>query len=80
LLAIQVAIIGAISGAASCGIIIKNPAMLERIGSCRTVIFDKTGTLTYGRPALTEILCARNVDRKRVLEMALVSNNTRSIH
>jgi heavy metal translocating P-type ATPase len=70
LLAIPVAIIGAISVAASRGIIIKNPAMLERITSCRTVIFDKTGTLTYGRPALTDILCATYVDRKRVLKMA----------
>jgi heavy metal translocating P-type ATPase len=70
LLAIPVAIIGAISIAATRGIIIKNPAMLERIGSCRTVIFDKTGTLTYGKPALTEILCAPNVDRRRALQMA----------
>ena len=44
--------------------------MLERIGSCRTVIFDKTGTLTYGRPALTDILCAPHVDRRRVLRFA----------
>ena len=70
LLAIPVAIIGAISLAASRGIIIKNPAMLERIGSCRTVIFDKTGTLTYGKPALTGILCAPGVDRRRALRMA----------
>jgi heavy metal translocating P-type ATPase len=70
LLAIPVAIIGAISVAASRAIIIKNPAMLERIGSCRTVIFDKTGTLTYGRPAVTDILCAENVDRKQILEIA----------
>jgi heavy metal translocating P-type ATPase len=58
LIAIPVAIIGAISIAASRGIIIKNPGMLERISTCRTVIFDKTGTLTYGRPALTEVLPA----------------------
>ena len=70
LLAIPVAIIGAISVAASRGIIIKDPAMLERISSCRTVIFDKTGTLTYGKPALTDILCAPNMDRKDVLQMA----------
>ncbi len=70
LLAIPVAIIGAISVAASRGIIIKNPAMLEMMTSCRTVIFDKTGTLTYGRPALTDILCATHVDRKLVLKMA----------
>ena len=70
LLAIPVAIIGAISVAASRGIIVKDPAMLERIGSCRTVIFDKTGTLTYGKPSLTDILCAPNMDRKGVLQMA----------
>jgi heavy metal translocating P-type ATPase len=70
LLAIPVAITGAISVAASRGIIVKNPAMLERIASCTTVIFDKTGTLTYGKPALTEILCAPSADRARVLQMA----------
>ena len=70
LLAIPVAIIGAISTAASRAIIIKNPAMLERIGSCRTVIFDKTGTLTYGKPSLTEILCAPNISRSRALGLA----------
>ncbi len=70
LLAIPVAIIGAVSIAASRGIIIKDPSMLERIGSCRTMIFDKTGTLTYGAPALTEILCADDVDRKQALRWA----------
>lgn len=70
LLAIPIAIIGSISVAASRGIIIKNPAMLERIDSCRTVLFDKTGTLTYGKPALTEILCAPNVTREFALRMA----------
>ncbi len=71
LLAIPVAIIGAISVAASRGIIVKDPAMLERISSCKTVIFDKTGTLTYGKPSLTDILCAPNMDRKDVLQMAV---------
>jgi heavy metal translocating P-type ATPase len=70
LIAIPIAIIGAISIAASRAIIIKNPAMLERIDSCRTYIFDKTGTLTYGKPALTEISCAADVPRRRALEMA----------
>lgn len=70
LLAIPVTIIGAISVAASRGIIIKNPAMLERIASCRTFIFDKTGTLTHGKPALTEIVCAPGIDRPRALQMA----------
>lgn len=55
LIAIPVAIIGSISLAAKRGIIVKDPAALERISTCRTAIFDKTGTLTYGQPRLTEI-------------------------
>jgi heavy metal translocating P-type ATPase len=70
LLAVPVAIIAAISVAASRGIIVKNPAMLERVGSCTTVIFDKTGTLTHGRPALTEIICAPGMSRERALGLA----------
>ena len=70
LLAIPVAIIGAISVAASRAIIIKNPAILEQIPLCRTMIFDKTGTLTYGKPALSEVLCAEGVDRNRVIALA----------
>jgi heavy metal translocating P-type ATPase len=69
LLAIPVAIIGAIAVAASRGIIIKDPSMLERIGTCRTFIFDKTGTLTYGRPALTDVICAPGRNRQEVLGM-----------
>jgi heavy metal translocating P-type ATPase len=70
LIAIPVAIIGAISLSARSGIIIKNPAILEQIDSCRTFIFDKTGTLTYGQPKLTEILCAPGFEEKNVLSAA----------
>jgi heavy metal translocating P-type ATPase len=54
LIAIPVAIIGSISLSARLGIIVKNPAVLEKLDQCRTVIFDKTGTLTYGKPNLTD--------------------------
>jgi heavy metal translocating P-type ATPase len=70
LLAIPVAIIGAISLSARRSIIIKNQAVLEQIGQCTTLIFDKTGTLTYGRPVLTEVLCAPGVSEQDVLRMA----------
>jgi heavy metal translocating P-type ATPase len=70
LLAIPVAIVGAISVAAARAIVIKDPSMLERVASCRTMIFDKTGTLTYGRPALTEVLCGPGMDRDAALRMA----------
>lgn len=70
LLAIPTAIIGAISVAARRAIIIKNPAVLEQIASCQTLIFDKTGTLTYGRPTLTEIVCADGFTKQDVLRLA----------
>jgi heavy metal translocating P-type ATPase len=70
LLAIPVAIIGAISVAAGRSIIIKDPAMLERIDTCRTVIFDKTGTLTYGTPSLTDVLIAPGMERAAALQLA----------
>jgi heavy metal translocating P-type ATPase len=56
LIAIPVAIIGAVSLAAKRGIVIRDPAILERLDTCRTAIFDKTGTLTYGEPQLTEVV------------------------
>lgn len=67
LIAIPVAIIGAISRAAERGIIVRDPAVLEQIPGVETVILDKTGTLTYGRPSLTEEVYAPGFERNDVL-------------
>ncbi len=67
LIAIPVAIIGSVSLAARRGIIIKDPAVLEKIDTCRTAIFDKTGTLTYGQPKLTEVLPADGFTKDETL-------------
>ena len=67
LIAIPVAIIGSISLAARRAIIVRDPAVLEQIDHCHTMIFDKTGTLTYGHPRLTEQLVAAQVDSQQVL-------------
>lgn len=67
LIAIPVAIIGSISLAARRAIIVRDPAVLEQIDHCRTMIFDKTGTLTYGQPRLTEQLANTGVDPQHVL-------------
>lgn len=67
LIAIPVAIIGSISLAAKRGIIIRDPAILEKIDTCRTAIFDKTGTLTYGRPDLVDVVTAPGFERQAVL-------------
>jgi heavy metal translocating P-type ATPase len=69
LISIPVAVIGAISLAARRGIIVKNPAVLEQIDRCHTLIFDKTGTLTYGKPSLSEVLCAPGFGKDEVLRM-----------
>jgi heavy metal translocating P-type ATPase len=69
LIAIPVAIIGSISLAARRGIIIKDPAVLEKIETCRTALFDKTGTLTYGEPRLTEVLPAAGFTPEDVLRL-----------
>jgi heavy metal translocating P-type ATPase len=70
LLAIPIAVVGAISSAAKRGIVIKNPALLEEIGRCRTFLFDKTGTLTYGTPELTQIETLGAWEASKVLTLA----------
>lgn len=70
LLAIPVAIIGAISVGARNGIVIKDPSILEKADRCRTLIVDKTGTLTYGRPWLTGVIEMGAWPRTRLLQLA----------
>jgi heavy metal translocating P-type ATPase len=70
LIAIPVAIIGAISLAARRGIIIRDPVVLEKVETCRTAIFDKTGTLTYGAPKLTETIPASDRTADDILQLA----------
>ena len=70
LIAIPVAIIGAISLAARRSIVVKDPAILERVNQCRTAIFDKTGTLTHGRPRLTEVVPDAEFEQNEVLALA----------
>ncbi len=70
LIAIPVAIIGSISLAAKRAIVIRDPAVLEKAGTCRTIIFDKTGTLTYGQPRLTEQFPAGGFEPTEVLSLA----------
>jgi P-type E1-E2 ATPase len=69
LIAIPVAIIGAISLCARRAIIVRNAAVLEQVNQCRTAIFDKTGTLTYGEPNLTEMITAQGFAQNDVLRL-----------
>jgi heavy metal translocating P-type ATPase len=69
LIAIPVAIIGAISTAARRGVIVRDPAALEQLALCHTMILDKTGTLTAGRPAVSDEVYAPPFARDAVLPM-----------
>ncbi|SEB88988.1 heavy metal-(Cd/Co/Hg/Pb/Zn)-translocating P-type ATPase [Terriglobus roseus] len=68
LISIPVAIIGAISVGARLGIIIKDPSILEKVDTCRTLIVDKTGTLTYGKPMVTSVDCFGETTREAALQ------------
>ena len=70
LIAIPVAIIGSISLAATRSIVIRDPAILETIDRCRTMVLDKTGTLTFGQPTLTDRVTAPGMDDGEVLRLA----------
>ena len=70
LIAIPVAIIGSVSLAAKRSIVIRDPAVLETIDRCRTMVLDKTGTLTYGQPSVTERIMAPGFDDADVLRLA----------
>ncbi len=69
LIAIPVAVIGSISLAAKRAIVVRDPAVLEVVSTCRTIIFDKTGTLTYGEPQLVHQNVMPGFDPHEVLSL-----------
>jgi heavy metal translocating P-type ATPase len=69
LIAIPVAIIGSVSLAARRGIIIRDPAILEKVSKCRVALFDKTGTLTYGKPTLTGVITRNGIAPDEILSL-----------
>lgn len=69
LIAIPVAVIGSISLAAKRAIVVRDPAVLETVSTCRTIIFDKTGTLTYGLAQLVEQVVAPGFEAAEVLSL-----------
>jgi Cd2+/Zn2+-exporting ATPase len=64
------AVLAAIAQAARKGVLIKGGVHLENLGTLRAIAFDKTGTLTVGRPEVTEVALASDVDQDELLKIA----------
>ena len=69
-LATPVAITVATGKAAEQGVLVKSAASLELMGRIDTVVLDKTGTVTEGKPRVTDVLCAENMDESALLAAA----------
>ncbi len=69
-LATPMSIMVGIGRGAGLGILIRNAEALERMETVDTLVVDKTGTLTEGRPSLTAIVTAGDLDEAEVLRLA----------
>jgi Cd2+/Zn2+-exporting ATPase len=65
------AVLSGIARAARGGVLIKGGAPLERLGALEALAFDKTGTLTEGRPHITDVAPAPDVDEVQLLATAV---------
>ncbi|RAZ91215.1 copper-transporting ATPase [Mesorhizobium hawassense] len=69
-LATPMSIMTATGRGAHAGVLIKEAAALERFSSVDTLIVDKTGTLTEGKPQLTDVVAAGEIDENELLAFA----------
>jgi heavy metal translocating P-type ATPase len=70
ILAVPVAIVGAMSRCARYGVLVKHGGALEKMAQVKTLFLDKTGTLTGGQTYLEEIRVAPSTDPNTLLTLA----------
>ncbi len=69
-LATPVAIMVGTGKGAENGILVKSAQALEALHTVDTVVLDKTGTLTRGKPVVTDIIPAEDMDEEGLLILA----------
>lgn len=69
-LATPVAIMVGSGTAAKYGILYKNATILETTAKCRFAVLDKTGTVTEGKPYVTDLITAPEIDENEFLIQA----------
>ena len=69
-LATPMSIMVGVGKGANLGLLIKNAEALERLEKVDTLVVDKTGTLTEGKPAVTAIVPADDIDEDNLLRLA----------
>ncbi len=57
------------------GILFKTAASLEETGRVQIVALDKTGTITEGKPVVTDVIPAENIDKNELLSLAYSLEN-----
>lgn len=69
-LATPMSIMVATGKAAQVGVLFKNAEAIEVMRKVNILIVDKTGTLTEGKPKLTRVVAASDMDEKMLLRLA----------
>ena len=65
------AVLSGVARAGRGGVLVKGGGPLENLGTLSALAFDKTGTLTEGKPRLTDVVPADDVDEKELLAVAV---------
>jgi len=69
-LATPMSIMVATGKGATMGVLFKNAEAIETMRKINTLVVDKTGTLTLGKPKLTGVVSAQDMDEEKLLLLA----------
>lgn len=69
-LATPMSIMVAVGRGARAGVLVRDAEALERLAGADLLVVDKTGTLTEGRPTVTDVIPAGDVEPARLLALA----------